>query len=307
MTGWASRAGTTTRRSASGAEREARVGGRRDQVEVDADRAGHDDGLAAGALAERHGEPAVAQVGAGDGGRSGAKRPQSDPRRVRHQACSQPALGHQLVERVALGVGPAVRAHDLRHACQLGGRAELAVQHARELTVGLADTDLQARLGDRLTCGGVPVDDARHLEAVHLSAHDAVLDHDLEVGVDEQLRQARRGRRASGGGDGVGLCAVQRGRLDAPDLRGGLEAGGSASQHARGALGDQVDVVPGAAAVGPDQRRAEGGDGVGVEQHPGDGPLQQGRPAGEVGGRTLARPELGAHEGTELRSEQRGS
>src|SRR3546814_8100053 len=64
------------------------------------------------------------------------------------------------------------------------------------------------------------MDDPRHLEAVHLAPHDAALDDDLEISVDEQLGevggwQRRRGHRHRGG------CGRhERPALDAPDARG---------------------------------------------------------------------------------------
>ena len=71
VTGGRRAAGRARRRRASGASAAAGIGGRGDQVEVDADRAGHDHLVASRIAAAGDGDRRVAEVGARDGGGAG--------------------------------------------------------------------------------------------------------------------------------------------------------------------------------------------------------------------------------------------
>src|SRR3546814_12828722 len=87
---------------------------------------------------------------------------------------AEPRLRLELVEGGRLRTVSAQGAHDLDGAPELGDGAERAVEHPCELPIGLADAHLEQRFLDRLTDGGVAMDDPRHLEAVHLDPHDEI-------------------------------------------------------------------------------------------------------------------------------------
>ena len=146
VTGWSSRSGTTSTRRASGAARPG-IGRRGHEVEVDADRARDDHAGAVGALAARD------RDARGRAGSDAARRPalerdstSADAAGSAHEHRAQPPLGHELVQRVRLGARPPVLAHDRRPraaSASIGG--QVAVDHRRELAVGLADADLEQR------------------------------------------------------------------------------------------------------------------------------------------------------------------
>ena len=66
------------------------------------------------------------------------------------------------------------------------------MDHRRQLAVGLADADLELRLLDGHARGRRARGDPCDLEAEQLAAHGSVLDHDLEVVVDQERGELGR-------------------------------------------------------------------------------------------------------------------
>ena len=163
--------------------------------------------------------------------------------------------------------------------------------------------DLEHGLVDRRARRRRAVDDPGHLEAEHLAAHDAVLDDDLEVGVDEQLgeRRAPTARRCDRG-------RRRLGRDRATSRRPASTVGGDANSAARRATHPAASassttsvtsVAPCRSAhtrAGPKRR-----DRVGVEQQPRRRAVDEGGAAREHGRLGAGRVDEGAQLGGEER------
>ena len=310
VTGWASRAGTTSTRRASGAS---------------AARASAAAGTRSRSMPTEQATTTGAPVGRrrrrrrrrpGRAGWAGARRAaparssaQADAARVGDERGPQPALGRELVERVARGV----RAGGARGRCRRRGaswldRREVAVDAGAGGSRSAWPTPTSST-GRRSACPtSSAVDDAGDLEAEHLAAHDAVLDDHLEAGVDEQLGERGRRRRAA---PAAAAARARRGRSDVP----------STCQHRRAAWrtaaarrASDRRRRPSTSSV---QRRStprraaharagpSAASGLGVEQHPRRSAVDERGAAGERPTAGRRRPDCVATRARELGGEER--
>ena len=211
-----------------GREGGAGVGGGGDEVEVDADRAGDDHVAPASSRPRAMATPG--RAGSGAGPPVGRGWSSASPMRagIADEARPQPALGRELVERVALGVGAAVLPDDVAHPGELRRSAAGRRAPARSSRGRPAPTPTSSTGSSIGVPGRRAVDDAGDLEPEDLAADDAVLDDHLEVGVHEQLREA--------GADGASGCDRGRRRpRQGPTScrRPGSTVGGDANSAAR--------------------------------------------------------------------------
>ena len=289
------------------AERVARVGGERHEVQVDAGRAHDDGGLARAIGAERGAGDGVGQVGAGHGRGRRDQRGQPDERGVVDQAMAQGALAGEAVERVRRRAGTAVGGDLGDDLGQRRDRRSVTVHQPERLAVVRADADVEAGAGIARRRWVVSHDDAAHLEAQHLAAQDPVLLDRFRAGGDDDGPQGE-GRRGELGRRGPGLRVgpVQGAAVDLPDVGRRREGGSPSGEEARVGLGQDVEPVD-ALAGRPGQRPAEPGGGVVLEQDPALGVAHEGgagreRPWGAVG-----RAEMIPDQGLELERPQLGS
>ena len=223
------------------------VGRRRDEVEVDADRADDDHRVPVEIGAHRPRRHRLLEVGAGPGALDPSKFGRPHEIRMRDHDLPQPPLGRDALERMALGAPGPMPAHGGDHLGQGGFGREVAVDHGECLTIVAADPDIDP--------GANVVDDhSSDLEAQDLADDDPVLDDDVgprrfehrDEGDGLRMRIGRRRQR-------LGLDPVQLAPVEPPHDRCLGEQSGSPGQQPGVVLDDQVEP---AEVTGPRPRQA---------------------------------------------------
>jgi hypothetical protein len=267
---------------------EARFSRGGNEIEVDANRARHDD-----VVAYRACDVAFTQADSRAGRRRGFEAIDTDPLRIVAQCPTQPPLRHQLIERVRTGVGTAVLLDDRHDPLERIRRSKIAVQHRRELPIGLTDADLETT-----------VRDARHLEAAQLSRDVIAFSDDFETRVLEQEPKLRRVVGGDGGRKRLGIGRVQLSAPKPPHRRRVAEERGTTCEYAGVVFDEQMQFVQ-AMLPAPRHRLAQSTNGVTLDEQPTLRARRSGRASGERSGHGGLDSEMRAHERGQLRLQQR--
>lgn len=277
-------------------EQQARVGRQREtgfgrgghEIEIDTDGAHHN-----GVSCRRARDVAFAQPNPRTGRGCRFEAIDVDAPRIVAQRPPQPPLRHQLVERMWSCVRTAVLLHDRHHTLESVSGRKIAVQHRGELAVGLTDADLETTLRD-----------ARHLETAQLAGEVIVFGDDLEPRVLEKEPKLgsvvrRRGRRKR-----LGIRRVKLSSSEPPDRRRVGEECGPTSEHTGVVLDEEMQFVQ-PVLPAPSHRLAERPGRVALDEQPSLCARRPGRASRKGSRHGGLDVEVGAHEGGELRLQQR--
>ena len=242
------------------------VGDERDQIEVDAARHDHGHLGTVGIATQRDTWLHLVESAARDRRRGYGQLGQVDDTGVSNEQPSQEALASNPVERVLRRVRYPLLGHVGDHPGKCVGRRLVAVQQAERISVLGADTNLESRHAI------VAVDTAAHLESVHLTGDDAVLDDEVSTSVRDLVgeRQMRsdslRWHRQRFFDDRQQLAFLGKPHLDRQ-----IEAGSSPCQNAAVDRRDDVQARR-LLTDRPGQCRAErprrAGATVPIDEHP---------------------------------------